>query len=96
MPPNTCTHTHNASQCCPKMAEVFVANAEEGERNPEEHSALQRTVPRGDILLKCFVMVASTVSRSTCVYPLKGWGRGGGGGLFALKMVALLFDDTLV
>lgn len=77
-------HTHNASQYCPKMAEVFVANAEERGK----HSLI--TKPRGDILLKCFVVVGSTVSRDTCVYPLKGWG------MFALKMVALLCDDTLV
>lgn len=53
----------------------------------------------GDVLLKCFVMGASAVCRNTCVYSLgggSGGGGSGGGGLFALKMGALLPDDTHV
>lgn len=93
---------HNASQYCLKMAEVFfffVANGRQGETFPDNHFTLHTTVPGGDVLLKCFVMAASTVSGNTCVYPLRGrrggeGGCGGGGWLFALKMGALSPVDT--
>lgn len=72
------------------MAEVL-SQMRVREKFPDNHFVQCTMVPGGDVLLKCFVMLASTVSRMTYVYPLRGWWLFG---LFALKMGALLSNDT--
>lgn len=68
-----------------------VTNTGETETFPQNRSAVYPAAPRGIILLKCFVMAASALSRNPCVYPFGGLG-GEGVMVFAFKMVPLLTE----
>lgn len=85
------THTHNANQRCLKMAEgLFCRKCRKGGKaSTDSYSARHSTVPEGDVLLKWFVMVCLHSEQEHLCLPWEG-------GRFALKMGALLSDDTHV